>query len=85
MHRDIAYTVYLLDVLEESHTAQLLLDYYCTRIEVSVLRGGGDVTFLSFFPGGECLISCAAKRLRNYCIEAVCVSVCGSVHDDFKA
>ena len=34
-------TLYLLDVLEESHTAQLLLDYYCTRIEVSVLRGAG--------------------------------------------
>ena len=41
VHRDIVYTVYLLDVLEESHTAQLLLDYYCTSIEVSVLRGGG--------------------------------------------
>ena len=48
MYRDIAYTVYLFVVLVESHTAQLLceaekkmLDYYCTRIEVSVLRGGG--------------------------------------------
>ena len=39
--RGIVYTVYLLDVLVESHTAQLLLDYYCTRIEVSVLSGGG--------------------------------------------
>ena len=59
MHRDIVYTVYLLDVLEESHTAQLLLDYYCTRFEVSVLRGG-DCETLAF--------------------EAVCVSVCVSVH-----
>ena len=25
------------------------------------------------------IISLAAKRLRNYCIEAVCVSVCVSV------
>ena len=34
VHRDIVYTVYLLYVLVESHTAQLLLDYYCTRIEL---------------------------------------------------
>ena len=41
VHRDIVYTVYLFAVLVESHTAQLLLDYYCTRIEVSDLRRGG--------------------------------------------
>ena len=40
MYRDIVYTVYLFDVLVESHTAQLLLDYYYTRIEVSVMKGG---------------------------------------------
>ena len=41
VYRGIVYTVYLLDVLVESHTAQLLLDYYWTRIEASVLGGGG--------------------------------------------
>ena len=49
VHRDIVYTVYLLDVLEESHTAQLLLDYYCTKIEVSVRRGGGGRNISKFF------------------------------------
>ena len=56
MYRDIVYTVsvYLLDVLEEPDTAQLLLDYYCMKIEVSVVRWGGGggwwtKTFLSFF------------------------------------
>ena len=41
VYRDIVYTGYLFDVLVESHTAQLLLDYYCTMIAMSVLRGGG--------------------------------------------
>ena len=41
VYRGIVYTVYLIDVLVESHTAQLLLDYHCTRIEVSVVRGRG--------------------------------------------
>ena len=31
VHRDIIYTVYSLDVLEESHTAQLLLDIIIAR------------------------------------------------------
>ena len=35
VYRGIVYTLYLLDVLVESHTAQLLLDYYYTRIKVS--------------------------------------------------
>ena len=51
---------YVLDVLEESHTAQLLLDYYCTGIEVSVLSegGGGDRNIAKSLPScGECLIS----------------------------
>ena len=35
MYRDIVYTVYLLDCWGEYHTAQLLFDYYCIKIEVS--------------------------------------------------
>ena len=62
------YIVYLLDMLVESHTAQLLLDYYyCTSIEVSVLRGGGGEQFIMFFTtifflSKNALGSCNAKR-----------------------
>ena len=37
VYRGIVYAVYLLDVLGESHTAQLLLDHYCTRIFLWVM------------------------------------------------
>ena len=44
MYRDIADIVYLLDVLvvvvHISHS-NCWITYYCTRIEVSVLRAGG--------------------------------------------
>ena len=43
VYRDIVYTVSLCDVLVESHTAELLLllDYYCSRIEVVFWEGEG--------------------------------------------
>ena len=45
------HCVFIMDVLEESHTAQSLLDYYCTRNELSecfegvvgVTGGRGDM------------------------------------------
>ena len=52
VYRGSEYTVYLLDGLVESHTAQLLLGYYCTRMEVSVIwegGGGGWLVGESFF------------------------------------
>ena len=41
MYRDIADTVYLLDVLVIMvYISHCWIIYYCTRIEVSVLRAG---------------------------------------------
>ena len=62
MCRGIVYAVYLLDVLVESHSAQLLLDYYCARIDVRVLRGGGGGMDTTNVGGGDIVVIGGALR-----------------------
>ena len=66
VYRDIAYTVYLLDVLEESHTAQLLLDYLLLHEVSECSEGVGVEVFIHLwfcqnFLFFSCFFSSATK------------------------